>query len=244
MLKIETAATLSQRFEVAFNQIHRWLRTNMKDVPSDKFSLLLSKSAQRHSIMSRCHDELYQYSKLRNAIVHNKYETDFYIAEPHYKVVERIEMIADRLNKPKMALSIATKPVFYYYEDSPLKDVLKILRQFTYSQFPIYHRQEGYKWLLTSDAIVSWMSEHLPGNKEDMNQVILQDLFPYKSKKNKQIIFVEKKANIFDVEDQFEDFHLKNIKLEAVIITENGKTAEKPLGIVTPWDLVEIDAAD
>lgn len=243
-MKMETEASLSERFEAAFNQIHRWLRINMKDVHSDKFGLLLSKSAQRHSIMSRYHDELYQYSKLRNAIVHNKYEPDFYIAEPHKKVVERIEMIAGRLNMPRTALSIATAPVFYYYEDSPLKDVLKILQHFSYSQFPIYHRQEGYKWLLTSDAIVSWMSEHLPENTRDINQVKLVDLFPYKSKKNKQITFVEKSANIFDVEDKFEDFHLKNIKLEAVIITENGKAAEKPLGIVTPWDLVEIDATE
>jgi hypothetical protein len=30
-------------------------------------------------------------------------------------------------------------------------------------------------------------------------------------------------------------------KLEAVIITENGKKDEAPLGIITPWDLIEID---
>ena len=243
-MKIGTEAGLSQRFEAAFNQIHRWLRTNMKDVHSDKFSLLLSKSAQRHSIMGRFHDELYQYSKLRNAIVHNKYEPDFYIAEPHHKIVERIEMIANLLNKPKIALSIAITPVFYYYEDSPLRDVLKILQRFSYSQFPIYHRQEGYKWLLTPDAIVSWMSENLPENPDDLNQVKLEKLLPYKSKKNKQITFVGKTANIFDVEDRFEDSYLNNNKLEAVIITENGKTTEKPLGIVTPWDLVEIDAVE
>lgn len=26
-----------------------------------------------------------------------------------------------------------------------------------------------------------------------------------------------------------------------VIVTENGRRTEKPLGVVTPWDLIEID---
>jgi hypothetical protein len=37
---------------------------------------------------------------------------------------------------------------------------------------------------------------------------------------------------------------LAHKKLEAVIVTENGETREKPLGIITSWDLVEIDAME
>jgi hypothetical protein len=46
------------------------------------------------------------------------------------------------------------------------------------------------------------------------------------------------------VEELFEDHHLAHKKLEAVIITENGNMSEKPLGIITSWDLVEIDAME
>jgi hypothetical protein len=37
---------------------------------------------------------------------------------------------------------------------------------------------------------------------------------------------------------------VQNKRLEAVIITESGLQTENPLGIVTSWDLVEIDVLD
>ena len=46
---------------------------------------------------------------------------------------------------------------------------------------------------------------------------------------------------MFAVEEIFEQYHQKNRRLEAVIITTSGKKAEKPLAIITPRDLVEMD---
>lgn len=58
---------------------------------------------------------------------------------------------------------------------------------------------------------------------------------------NYPIEFVAKSIDIFTVEDIFEEKHKQKTDLEAVIITENGKKDELPLGLVTAWDLIEID---
>ena len=47
--------------------------------------------------------------------------------------------------------------------------------------------------------------------------------------------------NIFDIEELYENAHKEKRDLEIVIITENGLKNEKPLGIITAWDLIEID---
>ncbi|MBM7656256.1 hypothetical protein JOC76_005817 [Neobacillus cucumis] len=48
-------------------------------------------------------------------------------------------------------------------------------------------------------------------------------------------------GNIFEIENIFEKAYKKKRKIEGVIITENGKIDEVPLGIITAWDLIQID---
>jgi hypothetical protein len=55
------------------------------------------------------------------------------------------------------------------------------------------------------------------------------------------IHIVPKSVNIFEVENIFGKSHKEKQKLEGVIITENGRSNEAPLGIITAWDLIEID---
>ncbi len=90
---------LSERFEIAFNRIHKALSKMVKNIHGDTFSQLVAHGAKRHAIIRSYKDELFQFAKLRNAIVHEKLKADFYIAEPHQDVVERIEEIAELLEK-------------------------------------------------------------------------------------------------------------------------------------------------
>lgn len=232
---------LSEQFEVAFNQIHSWLQRNIKDERSDKFTDLLRGGFTRHSIIRKYYHDLKMFARLRNSIVHDKVELGYYIAEPHEDVVNNIEKIAEQLLQPKAAFSIASKPVFYYYEDTKLKDILTVIQKRSLSQFPIYD-VNGFKRLLTSEEIIYWFSEHLVGNSISIEEVRVHELFSVK--RNSSIEFVSKEVDIFEVEEIFETYHLKNQKLEAVIITETGDQREKPLAIVTSWDLVEIDVLD
>jgi hypothetical protein len=41
----------------------------------------------------------------------------------------------------------------------------------------------------------------------------------------------------------FEKSFEENKKLKAILITEHGSQSQKPIGIVTTWDLVRIDHA-
>ncbi|MCH6268214.1 hypothetical protein [Neobacillus citreus] len=232
---------LSERFEVAFNQIHAWLQRNIVEERSDKFTDLLRSGFPRHSIIRKYYHDLKMFARLRNSIVHDKVELGFYIAEPHETVVDKIELIAELLVEPKAAYSIASKPVFYYYENAKLKDILTVIQKKSVSLFPIYD-ETGFKWLLTAEEIIGWFANHLTGNSIVIDEVEVKELFS--EKRNRRVEFVGKDIDIFEVEEIFEQYHLKNQKLEAVIITETGEQQQKPLAIVTSWDLVEIDAIE
>ncbi|WP_099355588.1 CBS domain-containing protein [Fredinandcohnia onubensis] len=229
---------LSKRFEIAFNRVHKALSKMVKNVNGDIFSQLVAHGAKRHAIIRSYKDELFQFAKLRNAIVHEKLRADFYIAEPHQEVVERIEEIAALLEKPVTALSISSRPVIYFNFHSSIKDVILAIHNNSYTKFPIY-KDGTCIGILTSGAIMKWMAKQLSNDSIDLSNIRVGEVIPYETKHLIEI--VDQNCDIFAVEEKFEKRHAHGKKLEAVIITETGQIDEKPLGIITSWDLIEID---
>ncbi|WP_246860884.1 CBS domain-containing protein [Bacillus sp. REN3] len=232
----------SGRFETAFNRIHKALKEMVRDTESDAFVELLYAGYKNHSLIRKFKKELHQFAKLRNAIVHERVNADYYIAEPHIEVVERIEGISREFEKPLTALSIATSPVFYYYEDAYLKDVLKVINKFDFTRFPIYDKDDQYIALLTATEIIQWMARHFSDNVVHFEDVRIRDLLT--GKKKYYVTFVPQTATLYEIEEKFEDYHTRGKKLQAVIITEKGDRGGKPIGVITPWDLLDSDAAE
>jgi CBS domain-containing protein len=238
-LEKKTEKTQSGQFEVAFNRIHRCLKDMVKDAGSDAFVELLNSGYKNHSIIRKYKNELYQFAKLRNAIVHEKVDMDYYIAEPHKSVVKRIEEIAAHFEKPPLAMGIASSPVFYYYDDALLKDVLKAINKFEFTRLPIYDQNNQYKGLLTSSDIIRWMAKQLTSNVISLENVKVRELL--RDNKKYYVDFIAENTSIYEVEELFDSYHIKDKKLQAVILTENGKSNSRPKGIITPWDLLDPD---
>jgi len=232
-----TTSLRSERFEIAFNKIHLELKKMVRN-ETPHFRNLVYKGAKKFSLIKTYQEELHQFARLRNAIVHNKYDIGQYIAEPHAETVKRIEDICEIFTKPNDALSIATKKVITYNFEDHLDKFIQGIHKHSYSQYPIY--RDGYCiGLLTAKSIVRWMASHTFNNKVDFAEAKVGDMFNFDEKH--PIEFISKEANIFEVEEIFADAHMKKQDLECVVITENGKRNKKPLGVITPWDLIEID---
>ncbi|WP_409299744.1 CBS domain-containing protein [Peribacillus sp. SCS-155] len=236
-----TVLKQSERFEAAFNRIHKVLIQSVKNAKSDKFSDLVYKG-KRHALIRYYEPDLSQFAKLRNAIVHEKIDLDYYIAEPHIDIVEKIESIAAEFEKPQSALSIATKPVYYFYENDKLTDVLAVIKAHSHSRFPIYDKEDKYSWLLTSSEIVQWLAEHFSDDDMALKEVEIKDLYNQSLKHN--VVFAAQNSTVLDIEDIFEEYHSKNEKIEGILITKSGESSEKPNGIITSWDIVEAELSE
>lgn len=228
---------LSERFEIAFNQIHGSLKKIVKNTTNDKFSALLRLSSH-HRMIQAFQDELYQYAKLRNALVHEKKAMGYYIAEPHEEIVHRIENIAKVLSKPNYALTIATKTVITLDWEDDLDEVMAKMKKFPFSQYPVYREKECIG-LLTTRGMVNWMTDHVASRIVDLSDIKIRDVFQYEQMH--PIMFAPKNINILDAEDIFKNYHQQKQDLEMIIITENGNPNEAPLGVVTAWDIIEVD---
>ncbi|PLS16803.1 hypothetical protein CVD28_17185 [Bacillus sp. M6-12] len=88
-----TKPSLSERFEVSFNQIHEALKRAV-NINENRFMVLLRTGARNHQMINTYKKDLEQYAKLRNAMVHEKVAVGYYNAEPNERVVDHIEKIA------------------------------------------------------------------------------------------------------------------------------------------------------
>ncbi|WP_042460583.1 CBS domain-containing protein [Neobacillus dielmonensis] len=227
----------SERFEVAFNQVHDALRDIVK-INDDRFIVLLKTGAKRYQIIEAFKKDLEQYAKLRNAIVHEKRQIGYYIAEPNAKVVHHIEKIANIFSQPNYALSIASKKVVSFEYGDPILKVTDAIKEHGLSKFPVYHKNHCVG-LLTAGSVVKWMAANMDNGLVHLTNIQVSDIMKFEKEQRVQV--VSKEVNIFDVENIFEEAHKNKMKLEAVVITEHGKLDEKPIGIIPPWDLIEID---
>jgi hypothetical protein len=72
----------------------------------------------------------------------------------------------------------------------------------------------------------------------DVSKATVYDALRYEAYNGFQIM--RRKDTIYDAREAFTHaLRRKQPRLFALIVTENGKTTEKPLGIVTPWDLLD-----
>lgn len=241
IMATNTEISQSERFETAFNRIHKALMKTVKHAKTDKFTDLVYKG-KNHAFIRYYEKDLVQFAKLRNALVHEKIEEGYYIAEPHLDIIEKIEKMAEEFEKPESALSVASKAVDYFHEEDKLADVLAVIKKHSHSRFPVYDKNGEYIWLLTSAEIVKYLAENFDDEKMNLNQVKVSELYNEQIKHN--IVFVSQNCGIFEVEDIFEEYQSKNKKLEAVIITKTGSPQETPNGIITSWDLLEVEISE
>jgi len=98
--------------------------------------------------------------------------------------------------------------------------------------------------LLTSNTIVRWLGSNVKPNSGQIDNVSIVEVLKYRESSN-VCLFIPARTNFVEVLDIFDDYKNTPKKLEAIIITENGRDDEEFLGIITNWDLPVIyDALD
>lgn len=229
----------SKRFLQAFNNIEYSLKTRYGFNRAMGFSELIRKTVVLNFTVRKYEDDLVDYGRLRNAIIHNNNE-DIVIAEPHESVVENIEHIEKLINKPPLVLdTVARKDVLTVDASASMKDVILLMTKSTYSNIPVY-KKETLIGIANGQKILNSFGQYiLAGGKADvfLNSVKIEDMLSSLDNNDYYLVADSK----ISLEDALNAFHA-NPKLLAILITRNGKLKEKPLGIMTGKDVVEANA--
>lgn len=228
----------AERFIVAFNKIEKYFNQQIDDTSYVPFFRAVLRLRKTDAIVNRYHNDLLEYSELRNAIVHERTEVNYTIADPHIEVVEAIEKIAAEMVAPKLVIPTFAKTLKVLQADLTVKSVLNVIRETKFTQFPVY-RSKQFVGLITDKTVLHWLAGQLNGNfNEILKTPIIQLVDDHESEPNYH--FIPRTMDIYQAESLLLKMYKKHQGIAALLITEDGKPNQKLLGMVTPSDLLQV----
>lgn len=177
-------------------------------------------------------DDLEEFADLRNAIVHRSRKRP--IAEPNEWVIKRIKEIATFLaDPPRITYSrpVTLEPA------TPVHEAMDLMRRNKFSQIPVC-RNGVFVGLLTTDTIARWLADSVANEEPVSFSVPVTEILPFaEDTVTANHDFLHRNAAQIEVIRLFNKWTREGRRLSAVLITENGLSSEKLLGILTVWDL-------
>lgn len=228
----------SERFIVAYNRIEKILADKADGSEYSPFYRLVDKVKITNSVVRKYEDDLREFGDLRNAIVHSRTDIDYVIAEPHDKIVERIELIEQKLSTPLTVGALFGCKVHTLQAEDPLTAALKLMSDSKFSQVPIYQNGK-FKGLITADGITYWLAGQSTEDVIPREIPTLSDVYNYEKRKE-SFEFVDKDLSVYEAEDYFKRAITRGTRLEALLITDNADHDGELIGIIRPFDLLKI----
>lgn len=198
----------------------------------ERFYRLIDMAAEKNAAVKHHAQQLKKYGDFRNVIEHNNEFFD----EPGDATLARFQTLTKNILSPEPLLPTFQKNVHCFSPNEPLGSALGYMRTNDYSQV-VVHTGEKLA-LLTLEGIARWLAQ----SSEDETVLLKRYLIEHVLMNEHEGGFgvLGRNHSVYDAKDAFSrPIGSGKTRLHAVIITQNGKLEEKPLGIVTPWDILE-----
>lgn len=216
----------SLRFLDAYNRTDKALHSRFGFKPSMSFADAVHRAAAINTLVRKFSDELIDFGRLRNAIVHRSY-SDMTIAEPHDDVTERFEKIAEILSAPPLASSIAHAPTVVS-ADTPLKDAIAVMTERGFSNLPTTENGR-IVGILSNKSIVKFTARNLGSLDDALNVAVVKDALDGDG----TYYSIMRDCSADEILSEFE----RNRKLNIIILTVNGLPDGKIVGVITIGDM-------
>jgi predicted transcriptional regulator len=231
--------TNAERFIMAYNQIDHSLRAIYGFKRSISYADLIRKAVPMSSVVRKYEDELIDYGRLRNSIVH-KTNPNYVIAEPHEEVVEDFEKIAKLISTPPTALSRVCKREVLIAEASVnVEEILKLMAESGFKNIPVY-RQNVMVGVAVGTEILDHLG-HCVIEHRDLGEYLRTTPIGEVVLRPEQSLIYKVTDKNLTIERALNMFYL-NRRLQLIIITEHGRLNEQPLGVVTVADILDMNA--
>lgn len=228
---------LAERFIKAYNQLDYTLKNLYNFKRGMPFSDCIRRAVQLNSVVRKFEDELIDYSRLRNAIVHSNRDNDEIIAIPKKEVVEKIEHIAKLIcTPPRIYDTVCQKDVLCVENTVSIKETISLISKSGYSNLPVYKDGE-ILGVANGQRILNKLGEIINNNIDLNNFIETTCIGDIISEDKNFYAFADKNLTISEALNMFYD----NRKLLVILITPHGNYLEMPIGIVAVSDILDIN---
>ncbi len=197
-------------------------------------------ATSNNPVISKNKNLLKGLHKLRNIIVHECSDRYPEIAKVTEYSIKTINKIARHLLDPIKVTPLFQKKVYILQYGNSISEAVKIMHDRNFSQIPLYKEKE-FEGLLTTNAIVRWLGSCILEEICDLKDTSINYVFENYTECKENYVFIGKGSTLFEVIEKFREFENRGKRLDAIFITEKGNKKESLLGIITVWDLPELN---
>ncbi len=230
-------STNAERFITAYNSIDYSLRVIYDFKRSMSFSDIIRRSVVLNSVVRKYEEDLIDYGRLRNAIIHHG-NSKYTIAEPHDDVVNKIEHLAGLITEPPVAIDrVGNKDVLTIDADLTIDKVMELISRTGYSNLPIY-KEDKLIGVLSGRQLVNVLGKKISEGENIQTFIQTTSVGCIIEQMGDEYYFMiaDKDITIDEAMNNFEN----NRKLLIILITKDGKDTGKPLCIITEADIIDM----
>ncbi len=218
-----------------FVEIEMWLRQEI-NAPDEHlgFSAMVRRVARKDQIVQQYKEELIQYARLRNLIVHERVDSEI-IAEPTPIVIENLKKIRQYLIDPPKLIPAFLIKVKVRSKDDAISKAVSDMSKGSFSQLPILAGKKVVE-LLTSETIARWLASEIENGIVSIDETTIETALAFTEDKE-HYCFLSRDSTFYDALEQFNQFAERGKSLDAILITHSGSKEQKLLGILTTYDI-------
>ena len=187
-------------------------------------------------------EDLLLLREIRNLLQHQEKIKKKYIVEPLQEVVELEEkLIQSFINKPKcIDYCIRLSDICYRNIEDKVSETVKEMKEKHYTHIPILENGK-VEYVFDENSIFNYLADEGIGIDETFKFKDIKNYISLDNNTNEEYKFISKEYTVEKLKEDIEDFKKKGKRLDIAFITEKGKKEEKLLGLVTIWDIVNLD---
>ncbi len=232
----DTAETLL----TLYNEIDHFLR---QEYPTDKYAdhgYLIQHLSATNPVVARNQQVLRAVAQIRNSLVHNPIPSVATpITLPNTELIKLYASIHRSLLNPPNALHIAipAQQIFTSTLAANAVEVMGTMYKNIYTHVPIIENNDMIG-IFSENCILAYLvSAGEAIVTKDMTINDFKEFLPLSAHLGECFKFLPKNSSLSEVYNTFSEAIHQKKRVGMVFITEHGKETEKPLGIITAWDL-------
>ncbi len=182
--------------------------------------------------------------EIRNLLSHNAGRDGGAVVEPSQEMIDRLEAIIAYVQKPREACRFGTpaSQVLSAHMNDSIHSVMRNMRKNGYSHVPVTE-QGSVTGVFSIKSVFDYLADAgLESLDAGARISCMGDRIRLNGRTGERYMFIPADTSIISVRRAFERFTEKNNRLGMVFVTETGSAAEKLICMLTPWDVLNIDA--
>lgn len=221
-------------FMEAFNKLDHYLEFLLG---GEKASFIDKKNRLKYNkrvkyIIERYDQDIEAINRLRNVVAHEKFLEGRPMADPREDVIDKLEEIFEALARPMTVFERRSSvPPTVFNANETLGSVLKYMMKNDFSQV-VVEKSGAYTFLRREDT-ARWLERNAEGPVPDPDNIRIEQVIPAGIRHK---VHIAKDATVYEALAYFQE---NDEGYPALMITEKGLDREKPLGVITPMDIID-----